>query len=117
MDADKLAPGHSLLALRGWGNPIAFQDVPHGLVTDVIAQVEQGAHYAVIPLRAVLAGHAHYEVFQLLVDAGTSNSRARLYTVTRLGNTFAVPGKDGIRLRNRRDLLQGVPAKLLPKRG
>jgi hypothetical protein len=84
---------------------MAFQDVPHGLVTDAIAQVDQGAHNAVIPPRAVLAGHAHHEAFQLLVNTGTSNSRARLCAVTRLDHKFAVPGKDGIRLRNRRDLL------------
>ena len=70
----------------------------------------------VVPLRGwgVLAGHTHHDAFQLLVDAGTSERRARLCAVTRLSHKFVVPGEDGVRLRNRRNLLQGLPAKLFP---
>jgi hypothetical protein len=59
----------------------------------------------------MLVGHAHYERFKLLVDAGTSDRRARLCAVTLLSHKCAMPGQDGVRRRNRCDLLQGLSAQ------
>jgi hypothetical protein len=89
---------------------MAFQEVPHCLVADTIAQIGQGAHNAVIPPRTILAGHAYYEGLDLLSNAGTSNRRARLGSVTLLGTQFPVPGEDRIRLRNRCDLFERFPS-------
>jgi hypothetical protein len=50
---------------------------------------------------------------QLLVDAGTSQRRARRGTVTRLSDELTVPGQHGVRLRKRRDLCQRLPTQLL----
>ena len=66
---------------------MAFEDVAHRLVADRIAQVGQGTHDAVIAPRAILAGHAHHQGLQLLVDAGTSQRLARLGAVTLLGTS------------------------------
>src|SRR6266849_2371936 len=49
VETDELLPRCGLLALGGLGKPVAFQDVPHCLVTDTIAQIDQGTHNAVIP--------------------------------------------------------------------
>ena len=117
METDELSPRRGLLALGGWEQPLAFQDVPHRLVADVIAQIAQGTYNAVIPPRAILAGHAYHEVFQLLVDAGTSDRLTLRRTAIVLVHELAVPGEDGVRLRNRRDLLQGLPTELLPNLG
>src|SRR5437879_982765 len=69
MDTDKLPPRSRLLALRGQGNTMMFEDVADRLVTDGIAQVGQRTHDAVIAPRAVLPGHAHHQVFYLLRNA------------------------------------------------
>jgi hypothetical protein len=115
MDTDKLSPGRGLLALGGWGDPMAFQDIPHGLVADAIAQVCQGTHNAVILPRAILSGHAHHKVFQCLIKAGTSNRFARLHVMTRLGDERTVPSEDRVRVRNDGDFCQGLLPKLLTK--
>jgi len=39
MNTDKLPPRYRLLALRGWGNTMTFEDVADRLVTDGIAQI------------------------------------------------------------------------------
>jgi hypothetical protein len=49
VETDELSPGRGLLALGGWEKPLAFQDVPHRLVADAIAQIAQGTYNAVIP--------------------------------------------------------------------
>ena len=37
--ADKFLPGRRLLTTWSWGNAMTFQEITHGLVADVIAQV------------------------------------------------------------------------------
>jgi hypothetical protein len=113
VETDELSPGRGLLALGGWEQPLAFQDVPHRLVADTIAQIAQGPYNAVIPPRAILAGHAHHEVFPLLGDAGTSDRWTLRRTDIVLVHELAVPSEDGVRLRNRRDLLQCLSAQFV----
>src|SRR2546422_3158342 len=84
VETDELAPGRGLLTLGGWEKPLAFQDVPHRLVADAIAQIAQGTYNAVIPPRAILTGHAHHEVFQLRSEEHTSELQSRLHLVCRL---------------------------------
>ena len=48
--ADTLRPGGRGLTLRGRGEAMAFQDVAHGLVTDDIPEIGQGADDAIIVL-------------------------------------------------------------------
>src|SRR5215471_21569432 len=55
MDTDEFLPRRGGLAHGGRRDTVAFQDVPHGLVADTIAQVRQSADDVVIPPRAVLA--------------------------------------------------------------
>ena len=96
---------------------MALEDVAHRLVTDGIAQVGQSPYNPVIAPRAVLPGHPYHKGFDLFVDAGATNRRARRRGVNLLVCQGAVPGEDGVRLRNRRDLLQGLPTELLPNLG
>src|SRR5882672_6354386 len=63
VDTGELSPSRGLLAFGGWGKSMAFQDIPHRLVAEAIAQIAQGAHNVVIPPRAILSGHAHHKVF------------------------------------------------------
>src|SRR5262249_51231017 len=52
MKTDQLPPRYRLLALRGWGNTMTFEDVADRLVTDGIAQVGESTHDAGIAPRA-----------------------------------------------------------------
>jgi len=85
---------------------MALEDVADRLITHGIAEILGGSDNAVIAPRAVLAGHAHHELFQLLGDAGTSDRLTLRRTDLVLVHELAVPSEDGVRLRNRRDLLQ-----------
>ena len=87
---------------------MALEDIADRLVTDRIAQVGQRTHDAVIPPRAILAGHPHHQVFDLLVNAGTPNRLVWLGGVTFLIDELAVPGEDRVGLGNRRDRFQGL---------
>src|SRR5215471_11395714 len=117
VETDELAPGRGLLALGGGEQPLAFQDVPHRLIADAISQIAQGTYNAVIPPRAILAGHAHHEVFQLLGDARTSDRLTLRRTDLVLVHELAVPSEDSVRLRNRRDLLQCLSAQFVAHLG
>src|SRR6516162_233714 len=98
MRADKLLPGGSGLALwRGW-EAMAFQDVAHGLGTDGIPKVGQGADDPVVAPGAVLLGHADDQCLQLLVDRGTTGRLALLRAVKLLGHEPTVPAKNRVRL-------------------
>jgi hypothetical protein len=117
MDTDEFLPRRGCLAYGGRLDAVALQDVPHGLVADTIAQVRQSADDAVIPPRAVLSGHPHHEVFDLLGDARAANGLVELDTIILLGCERAVPSQDCVWLGNRRNLFQSLFAQLLAKLG
>jgi hypothetical protein len=117
MDTDEFLPSRGCLADGGRRDTVALQDVPHGLVADTIAQVRQSADDAVIPPRAVLSGHPHHEVFDLLVDARAANGLVELGTITLLGHERAVPSQDSVGLGHHRYLFQRLFAQLLAKLG
>lgn len=96
---------------------MAFHDVPHCLATAAIAPMAQGAPKAILPPRAMPADHAHHEIFQLLVDAGTANQLTPRRTDIVLVHTLAVPGEDRVGLGKRRDLFPGLRAELLAPLG
>src|SRR6266446_9169552 len=73
----------------------------------------QRTHDAVIPPRAILAGHPHHQVFDLSIDARTANRRLGLGTIALLMRKHAVPSEDGVGLGNRRHRFQGLLAQLL----
>ena len=83
-----------------------LEDIPYALVAERVSQVGQGSHDAVIAPGAILAGHPHHEVFDLLVDAGTANRLMELGTITLPGRERAVPRQDSVGLGNRRHLFQ-----------
>jgi hypothetical protein len=56
MRADELLSRGRLLPLWRWDNPMAFQDVPDGLVADGIPQVGQRTGNAIVASGAVFLG-------------------------------------------------------------
>jgi hypothetical protein len=73
VETDELVPRGGLLTLWRWGNAMMLEDIPYALVAERVSQVGQGSHDAVIAPGAILAGHPHHQVFDLLVDVGTAN--------------------------------------------
>jgi hypothetical protein len=113
METDELPPRHGRFAFRGWWNTVPFQDVAHRLVANMIAQVRQGTHNAIIAPRTILSGHPHHEVFDLFHNARAANRLRGLGTIALPIRACAVPGKDGVGLGNRRNLCQGLLTQLL----
>jgi hypothetical protein len=117
METDELSPRYGLFALRGRWDAVTFQDVAHRLGANRIAQVRQRTHDAVIPPRAILAGHPHHQVFDRSTNARTANRRLGLGTITLLVRKHAVPSQDGVGLGNCRHFFQGLLAQLLAQLG
>src|SRR5207249_2228044 len=111
--ADKLLPRRGRLALGSRRYAMALEDVAHGLVTDRIAQVRQGADDAVIAPRAIFLGQAHHQGFQLLVDLGAAWGLALWRAIEFLGDKLPVPGEDGVGLDDLGDFLQRFLSQLL----
>src|SRR5262250_1200149 len=63
----------------------------------------------------MLSGHADHKVFQLFVDARTSNRLLGLGTVTWLVRERAVPSEDGVGPGHCGNLCQGLLPQLLAK--
>jgi hypothetical protein len=61
--ADKFLPGRRGLARWRWRNAMALEDVAHGLVTDGVPEVGQGADDPVIALGAILPRHTNDQRF------------------------------------------------------
>jgi hypothetical protein len=117
MHTDELPPRHGLFALRSWWDAMALEDIAYCLVTDRIAQVGQRTHDAIIPPRAILAGHPHHQVFALLIKARTAHGLIELGTRTLLVHACAVPSQDSVGLGNRGKLFQDLFVQLLAELG
>src|SRR5215475_13995884 len=96
VDTDERAPGHGLLSLRRGWEAVTLEHVAHRLIAERIAEIGQGTHSAVIAPRAVLPGHPHHQVFNLLVHAGTTSSCTGLGTSTLRRSALAMPGEDRV---------------------
>jgi hypothetical protein len=105
--SDELPPRHRLLALRSGWDALALEDIAHGLITDRIAEMFQGPLNAVIAPRAILSGHADYQVFNLSVNAGTPHRLTWFRDIHLPVSELATPGNNGVGLGNRGDLSQG----------
>jgi hypothetical protein len=96
---------------------MAFQDVPHGLVTESVPEIGQGADNAIIPPGTILLRHTHHQRFYFLADRGASRTLALLGAVKFLRDKFAVPAKDGVRLDDLGHFRERLLAQLLADLG
>jgi hypothetical protein len=117
MDADKLSPGHGLLALGSWRDAMALEDIADRLIAHGIAKILDGSDNTVIAPRAVLAGHPYHQGLEFLVNPRTANGPRWLGGVTLLIYARAVPGENRVGRGNRRDLCQGLLAQFSPYLG
>src|ERR671939_627024 len=56
MRVDELLPGRALLAFGSGWDPVSFQDIVNGLLTDRIAEMGQGADHTSVPPGPILSG-------------------------------------------------------------
>src|SRR5262249_10563301 len=117
MRTNKLLPRGGRLALWRRRDAMSLQDIAHGLVTDGVPEVGQGADDPVIAPGAVLLGHADDQRLQLRVDAGATRSLALLRAVKLLGHELTVPAKNRVRLDDRGHVLEGFLAQFLTNLG
>ena len=59
-------PRRDLFVLGGGGNTTTLQNVPDGLIADVVTQLGQGSGHAVITPGAIVLCHVDNQVFQFL---------------------------------------------------
>ena len=91
--------------------PPTFEDVAHGLIADLVAQMGQGAGNAIVAPAAIFLGHLDDQVFQFFIDTGTSRRLALAGAIEFVGGEFALPGEDGVRLDDMGDFFQGFLAR------
>src|SRR5262249_10349088 len=114
---DELTPGRGLLPLRCRWDAVTLEDVAYGLIAHGIAQIVQCPHYAIVTPGTMLPSHAYNQGFHYRVNTRMSNRFARRSASTCLGKACTMPGKDGLKLRNRGDLFQSLLAELRPHLG
>src|SRR5207244_13572158 len=93
-----LDPRGGGLALCGRWDTVALQGVAHGLVTDDVPEIGQGADDAIIAPGTILFRHAHHQILYGLVNRGASRSLALLEAVELLGHELTMPAKNRLRL-------------------
>src|SRR5437660_264162 len=81
MCTDKLLPRGGRLALWGWHETMALEDIAHGLITDRVPEIGQGTHDPVIAPRTILVRHAYHQRLQLLVDLRSTQRLALLRAI------------------------------------
>jgi hypothetical protein len=117
MGVNKLLPRGSGLALRGWRDTVAFEDIPDGLGTDGISKMFQGASYTVIVPASVLSGYPHDQGLELPAGLRAAWWVPLLGPVKLLGDEFAMPGENRIGLDDCGNFLQRLFTQLPGDRG
>ncbi len=77
---------------------MAMQDIPDGLVGDLMAEIRQGAGNAIVSPVLIFARHPENKCLEFWSDPGTARITAVLGAVELGGNESAVPGEDGVGL-------------------
>src|ERR1051326_2243182 len=68
MRADTLCPRGGRLPLWSWRDAMTFENVAHGLGTERVPEVGQGADNAIIPPGTILLGHAYPYVLYFVIN-------------------------------------------------
>jgi hypothetical protein len=91
---------------------VVLQDVPYSLITNTIAQMRQGPRDRIIAPAAIFLRHTDDQVFQRLINPGSSQRLALLGAVELLGHKFPVLRQDRLRCDNCGDFRQRLFAQL-----
>ena len=111
MRPDEFAPTHGAPTIWGGGNTVAFQEICHSLVADLVAEISQRTDNSAISPRAILLRHLQDEVFDLITGRAAFSRRPLFGTVKLPGDQPAVPPKDRFWSDNLRHFFQGFSAE------
>src|SRR5262249_41499552 len=101
------------LALRRRRHSVAVQNISHRLLGNLKPQIGQRPHYPVIPLGAVLLGHANNQFLNCPLDPGSAwASMVRAIKLAR--DEPSVPSQNGIRQSGSRYIAECLAAKPTP---
>ena len=117
MEGEELRPPHAhLLPLRSGFHMVPTQDIAHGTLIDMMPQIRQGTLDPSIAPGAVLLGHAHDELFDLLSDPRAAKRAAVCAPIELLRDAVVIPPQEGVRRGHRRDLFEAFPAERMGER-
>ena len=108
----KFLPGRGFTTLWGCRHAAPLEDIAHGLVTDLVAQLRQGTSQTVITPAPIFLGHLDNQVFQFVLNTGTSRRLALGGAIAFVRGEFSLPGKDGVRFDDMGDFFQGFLPEL-----
>src|SRR5882762_8350417 len=117
MRRDELFPSSLLAALARRCDAVALQDVPDGLSRDLMTEVGERAHNAIVTPAGVLLGHANDQSFDCCIHTRPTGISAAFGSVELPGNQPLVPRENGLWLRYRRHVGQTFTAKSLADLG
>ena len=105
-------PAGGLPAFWGCRHALTLEDIAHGLITDVIAPMSQGASQTVVAPAAIFLCHLDDQIFQCFINSGTSRQLALAGTIEFGSGECPLPGEDGVRLDDMGDFFQGFLPEL-----
>src|SRR5438477_9971708 len=117
MRRDELFPSSLLAALGRGCDAVALQDVPDGLIRDLMTEVGERAHDAIVTPAGVLLSHTDDQSFDCCIYTRTTRIRATLGSVELPGNQPSIPCENGLWLRYTRHVGQTPTAKSLADLG
>lgn len=92
---------------------MAFQDVPDGLVADLLTEVANGTCDAVVPPIAVFRGQSDNEALELWTDPWATRIRSLFRAIELPGDQPPVSGQDRVRTHDGGDLRQRLAPESL----
>src|SRR5207244_10060397 len=113
MRADELLPGGGRPAFWSGRNTMTFEDVAHGLVTDRVPEVGEGADDPIVAPGAMLPGQANDQRLQLWIDGGTPWRLTLCGAVKLLRDELAMLAKNRDGFDDGSHFLQGLLLQLL----
>src|SRR5262252_5887593 len=111
--AESRVPRGRLLAVWSTWKAPTLENIAHGLIADVVAQLGESAGNAVITPGTILLGHLHDQVFEFLGDTRSSHGLSLLGAIEFLSHQLAMPGENRIGFDEGGDFLQRLLAEFL----
>src|SRR5258705_2603921 len=92
---------------------MALQNIANCLIGNHISEIGQGARNPVIAPVPVLVCHAKDQLLPLALDPWSARALTGLRAIEFAGDQLAVPGQDGVRLRDGCDLGENLATQAM----
>jgi hypothetical protein len=115
MRPDEFAPTHGAPTIWRGSNTVAFQEICHSLVADLVAEISQRTDNSPKSPRAILLRHLQDEVFDLIIGRAAFRSVTVVWNRRTSWRPPAVPPKDRFWSDNLRHFFQGFFARVFSR--